>query len=53
MIKEKEYLNLEDMIKLDEEINFIPITYDRILKSIFTTNKRLLKKIYSHNLILI
>ena len=44
MIIEKEYLCLDDMIKLDEEINFIPITFDRVFKSIFTRNKRLLKE---------
>jgi len=44
MIKEKEYLNLEDMIKLDEKINFIPITYDCIFKGIFIPNKKLLKE---------
>lgn len=32
------------MLRLDEEINFIPITYDRIFKSIFTTDKKLLKE---------
>ena len=44
MIKEKEYLNEIDMLKLDKEINLIPLSFDSMFKKVFTSDLELLKK---------
>ena len=43
MIKEKKYYNPEELIKLDKEKEFIPLTYDKLFKGIFKDNLELLK----------
>lgn len=35
MIKEKEYYSAEDLIKLDNEREFIPLTFDGMFKGLF------------------
>lgn len=44
MLETKEYYTEEDMIKLDMEKNFIPLTFDGIFKGIFKKDLELLKK---------
>ena len=44
MIKEKEYLNKIDMIKLDNEKELIPLSFDSMFKKVFTNDLELLKK---------
>ena len=43
MIKEKNYYCAEDMIKLDRERDFIPLTFDGMFKGIFKKDLDLLK----------
>ena len=44
MIKEKEYYSAEDLIKLDREREFIPLTFDGMFKGLFKKNLDLLKE---------
>ena len=44
MIKEKEYLNEIDMLKLDNEKELIPLSFDSMFKKVFTNDLELLKK---------
>ena len=44
MISEKTYLNEENMIKFDKEIKMIPLSWDAMFKSVFTSDLELLKK---------
>lgn len=43
MVKEKNYLNAEDMIQLDCEKEFIPLTFDGMFKALFKKDLNLLK----------
>ena len=43
MIVEKKYYTEEDMIKLENELKFVPLTFDKMFKGIFKTKKELLK----------
>jgi len=45
MIKEKKYYTREELIKLDKEKEFIPLTYDGMFKGIFKKNLDLLKEL--------
>ena len=44
MLKEKKYYNAEDLIKLDKEREFIPLTFDGMFKGLFKKNLDLLKE---------
>lgn len=44
MIKEEEYYSAEDLIKLDNEREFIPLTFDGMFKGLFKKNLDLLKE---------
>lgn len=44
MEKTKEFLNKEDMIKLDEEIELIPLTFDFLFKGVFMNDLDILKE---------
>ena len=44
MIDTKKYYTEEDMIMLDMEMNFIPLTFDKLFKGIFKKDLNLLKK---------
>ena len=44
MLETKKYYNEEDMIKLDMEMNFIPLTFDGLFKGVFKNDLNLLKK---------
>ena len=44
MVEIKEYLTREDVLKLDETLNLVPITFDYLFKSLFSDNLDLLKK---------
>ena len=44
MIETKKYYTEEDMIMLDMEMNFIPLTFDKLFKGIFKKDLNLLKK---------
>ena len=44
MIKEKRYYNVEEMLKLDAEREFIPLTFDGMFKGLFKKNLGLLKE---------
>ena len=44
MVEIKEYLTREDVLKLDETLNLVPITFDYFFKSLFSDNLDLLKK---------
>ena len=44
MIKEKEYLKKEDLLKIDKEEKLIPITFDYMFKGIFMNDLDLLKE---------
>ena len=43
MIETKKYYTEEDMILLDEEVKFIPLTYDKLFKGIFKEKLEILK----------
>ena len=43
MVKEKKYYCVEDMVMLDQEKAFIPLTFDELFQEIFKKNKILLK----------
>lgn len=43
MIKEKKYYNAEELMKLDREKEFIPLTFDGMFKGLFKKNLDLLK----------
>ena len=43
MIKEKKYYCAEDMIMLDREREFIPLTFDGMFKALFKKDLNLLK----------
>ena len=45
MVKEKKYYKREELIKLDEEKEFVPLTYDGMFKGIFKKNLDLLKEL--------
>ena len=44
MIKEKELLTEEDILKFDEEIELIPLTFDFVYKGCFVRDLHFLKK---------
>ena len=44
MIKEKEYLKKEDLLKIDKEVKLIPVTFDYMFKGIFMNDLDLLKE---------
>ena len=44
MVETKEYLTREEVLKLDETLNLVPITFDYFFKSLFSDNLDLLKK---------
>ena len=44
MIELKEYLTRSDMINLDKTLQFIPITFDYLFKSLFSSNLDILRK---------
>lgn len=43
MIKEKKYYTAEDLMKLDKEMEFIPLTFDGMFKGLFKKDLNLLK----------
>ena len=43
MIKEKKYYTAEDLMKLDKEKEFIPLTFDGMFKGLFKKDLNLLK----------
>ena len=45
MVKEKKYYTREELIKLDKEKEFVPLTYDGMFKGIFKKNLDLLKEL--------
>ena len=44
MLEVKERLTRDDMIELDKNIKFIPITFDYLFKSLFSDNLDILRK---------
>lgn len=44
MIKEKKYLNEIDMLKLDKDVELVPLYWDAMFKAVFTSDLELLKK---------
>ena len=50
MLETKEYLTKEDMIKLDKELNLIPLTFDFMFKGIFMNNLEILKEFIIYQL---
>ena len=43
MVETKKYFTEEDMIMLDEEVRFVPLTYDKMFKGIFKERLDILK----------
>ena len=43
MVETKKYFTEEDMIMLDEEVRFVPLTYDKMFKGIFKERVDILK----------
>ena len=43
MLKEKKYYCAEDMVMLDQEREFIPLTFDGMFKGLFKKDLNLLK----------